>query len=108
MSVADAADPYLTFTSQPFASHSFLLIQYRFILTCLVDFIRNYVRHVFTFGSPPVVASAVNKEFPHPNSKCDILDTFGLPVDIIKGYAQPWVSVFLMEMSHLIKKCLSN
>jgi hypothetical protein len=70
------------------------------IVTCCIihmyavtaDFVQEQVKHVYTFGSPPVVAHA------RPDSKFKILDSFGLPEDVVKGYAQPWVSIYLVTM----------
>lgn len=58
------------------------------------DFVQEQVKHVYTFGSPPVVAHA------RPDSKFKILDSFGLPDDVIKGYAQPWDPIIRL-FSHI-------
>jgi len=69
--------------------------------TCdAVGFVRNTVKQVFTFGAPPVVTIAKHGSA-SATSKCAVLESFGLPLDLVKGYVQPWVSY-----SSLDKDCL--
>jgi len=54
------------------------------------DFVQERILRVYTFGSPPV-AAVTNK--PRSSSavlRCDVLKAFGLPVDTVWAFIQPW------------------
>ncbi len=63
-------------------------------------FVREKVKRVFTFGSPPIAKVDIDTENSEEDSDmygCSVLNTLGLPSDIVYGYVGPWVStvVFL-------------
>ena len=62
-----------------------------------LDFVMDKVLRVYTFGSPPVMALSskgrLSRRFAASTSDqfaCEILDTIGLPSDMIFGFVQPW------------------
>lgn len=75
-----------------------------------VDYVRDKIIRVFTFGSPPITTvphgfydgeveeylrSIGGLPESHPEMepyKCDTLKAFGLPCSIVYGFVQPWVS----------------
>ncbi|CAB9504910.1 Lipase (class 3) [Seminavis robusta] len=55
-----------------------------------VDFVRNKILRVFTFGSPPAFMLEKTVERKVPSQGCEILDLFGLPASLVYGQVQPW------------------
>jgi Lipase (class 3) len=49
-----------------------------------IDFVRNYVLQVYTFGSPPVSVMQ------HGAKHVDVLSAMDLPTDLVQGFVQPW------------------
>ncbi len=59
-------------------------------------YVQDKVKRVFTFGSPPIAIvekDTTSTEMYEPSHGCSILDTLGLPSDMVFGYIQPLVSV---------------
>lgn len=81
-----------------------------------VDFVRDKVLRVYTFGSPPVTCiprgfydgeveehlrsiGGVREVNPERELyKCDVLKAFGLPCSTVYGFVQPWVSLVVLAM----------
>lgn len=57
-----------------------------------VEFVRERVLRVYTFGSPPVMQLQKNPKESRVDTfdRCDILDAFDLPSSMVHGYVQPW------------------
>ena len=63
-----------------------------------IVFVQDKVKRVYTYGSPPIAkieSNMVEKLLPGSDEnmyKCSILETLGLPADIVFGFVEPWVS----------------
>ena len=70
-------------------------------------FVQDKVKRVYTYGSPPIAKIESNTlEEPSMRDenmyKCSILETLGLPADIVFGFVEPWVSASF-SLSYLPK-----
>eukprot|EP00977_Amphora_coffeiformis_P017775 scaffold5899_cov167-Amphora_coffeaeformis.AAC.3 len=54
------------------------------------DFVQERILRVYTFGSPPVAAVANKPRSSSAVLRCDVLKAFGLPVDTVWAFIQPW------------------
>ena len=68
-----------------------LLILFELVIDRGIDFVREKIARVYTFGSPPV--AVMYKKTPRKQAlvgRCDILDAFDLDTSMVKSYLQPW------------------
>ena len=65
-----------------------LLLLFQLVADKGVDFVKRRVLRVYTYGSPPVaVVAKSSKLFP---DECPVLHAYGLPTNLVQGFAQPW------------------
>jgi len=59
--------------------------------------VQDKIKRVFTFGSPPIAIYEAGPQVDGVSSTntCAILERLGLPTDIVYGFIEPWVSLFL-------------
>ncbi len=63
------------------------------------NFVNDKVKRVFTFGSPPIAKAVAETNTENSDGDdsgmyvCSVLETLGLPANIVFGFVEPWVSL---------------
>lgn len=71
-------------------------------------FVQEKVKRVYTFGSPPIAKADDDVAESNDSSVtygCSILETLGLPADIVYSFVEPWVSAHLQGSFLCVQYC---